>query len=192
MAVQGVATGVSAGAGILTKVGAVLGPIGAIVGIAAAFLPFLKKNLNPQRDHDRNLADQVTEVGFAVWQAVSGEDRRSIKAGTSTLVGPDRGSNYPNVPKGPGGNLNVNIDDALAQVNSSINTAVSQLALETSKSNPAFANGAGGALALLNAVKQYRAAHPVEALVSSSNVKAGGGLLLGAVALGLLKWKGVF
>jgi len=171
---------------VLVAVGATLGRIGMIVGIGATIASFFK-NKNPQRDHDSNLANQVTELGFQIWQAVSGEDRRSITAGTSSLVGPDRGSNYPNVPKGPGGDLNIDIEAAMAQLNTTLTSAAAQLVLAESRSNPAFSNGAGGAMALLQAVKAYRAAHPVATLASTGNLKVAGGLGLGVAGLYLLK-----
>ena len=160
---------------VLAAVGATLGPVGAIIGIAATLLPFFK-NKNPQREHDTNLTNQAQEAAFQIWEAVSGENIRVTRV-----------TAYPNVPKGAAGDLNIDIDGAIAQLNTTLTSAASQLVLGESRANPTYSNGGGGILADLQKVKEYRAAHPVATLASPGNLKIAGGLGLGLAGLLLVK-----
>lgn len=120
------------------------------IGTSLAGLKKLGRKLgignDPRKVPDTQIVVNYSQRVNELWERVSGE--RLPHAGISA---------YPNVPKGPGGDPAVNIEEIIRQANLLVEEAFNQIQLKKRASaNPFFSNRAGGIIGLMERMADAR------------------------------------
>jgi hypothetical protein len=180
--------------------------VAAVVGIASLIMGLVKLfkfHGDPRDPLDAGAVEAGTVACYNIWYLVSGEALAGAGFPENNVKNPAtwslRSSAYPNVPKGPRGDPNADIDQAIQGVQDVVAQVQSQLVdpnsehYKKSLQNPFFTNGGAGVIPLLEKVKAAReaaAVAPTGTLPASQTTAASllplaaGGLLLYALSAG--------
>ena len=147
---------------------------------------------DPRKVPDTQAVESAQIALNQLWYQVSGEKLNGIE---HAVVPGESGrsgipifttSKYPNVPYGPAGNPDVNIDQAIANARAIVQEAASRMQRKESLKNSFFTTNGSGRIALLEQVKAARDAAAKSSVLGGASKSSVGLLALAGAAAYLL------